>query len=310
MNKEGICVILPVFNGGSFLKESVESVLKQSFYPFEFLILDDCSNDESWAYLSSIKDERITLFKNETNKGLFYNLNYLIGRSTSPLIKLWSQDDIMYPGCLQAFLAFHGRHQHIGFSYCGRDIIDEYGIIKPNEHIDTTPDIVSPELHALIAYYTGSIAGNIANVCVNRKALERVGLFKERMKISADFDMWVRLARYYDTGFIREKLIQLRDHSGQLSRKESWYINHVEEDMEVYKYLNSYVSPGIRNEGKKLLRNHKLVFYYTLFIKSLVRGHFATAVSYTRLLSKFDNIFQITFSFIKAKLSKPVTPSF
>ena len=160
-----ISVILPVFNGMAYLALSVESVLKQELKNFEFLIIDDVSNDGSYEYLKSLKDDRIKLFRNETNKGLFYNLNFLIGQSASGLIKLWAQDDIMYPHCLGAFVNFHQKHPNLGFSYSGRTMIDEQGNVKSNKREDTTPEIISTELHAKIAYYTGSIAGNIANVC-------------------------------------------------------------------------------------------------------------------------------------------------
>ena len=102
----GISVVLPVYNGGSYLVSSGESVLQQNYTDFEFLILDDFSTDNSWQYLNSLSDKRITLFKNEKNNGLFCNLNFLIKKSKSNLIKIWAQDDIMYTNCLENFFQF------------------------------------------------------------------------------------------------------------------------------------------------------------------------------------------------------------
>jgi glycosyltransferase involved in cell wall biosynthesis len=284
-----ISVLLPVYNGGEYLKLAVNSVLEQDLEDFEFLILDDCSSDGSYEWLQELQDSRITLSRNETNRGLFYNLNLLIKKSDSPLIKLWAQDDIMYPNCLAGFVAFHQQHPQIGFSYCGRDVIDENGKIKENNGVDHTPEIINRVLHTGIAYFTGSIAGNIANTCISKKALDKVGVFNENMKISADFDMWVRLAEHYDTGFIRQKLIQLRDHEGQLSRNEKYYINHVREDLEVY---------------------HKLVFYYTLMVKAVLKADLKTAAAYARQLSAIDNFVLLTAAFVKAKIQKPPLPAF
>ena len=308
--KPAISIILPVFNGGSYLISSITSVLNQSLENFELLILDDCSTDNSWAYINGINDNRISIFKNEMNKGLFYNLNFLIKKCRSKLIKLWAQDDVMYPYCLESFVAFHLKHPGIGFSYSGRDIIDENGTVRKLDIIDNTPEIVSPDLHARIAFFTGSIAGNIANVCINREALNKVGSFNEQMKISADFDMWVRLAKEHDTGFIRDKLIQLRDHEGQLSRNENYYINHVKEDLEVYRNLLGYVKPPIKKEGILLLRNHKLVFYYTLMIKALMKRKPKTAHQFYKELCSIDNFSKLSVAFIKAKISKPGKPEF
>lgn len=300
-----ISIILPVYNGGHYLKSSIESVINQTYLNFELLILDDCSTDLSYEYLQSLSDSRITLFKNKVNQGLFFNLNFLINASKTSLIKLWAQDDIMYPDCLGTFVSFHKQHPQIGFSYSGRTIIDEEGNAKGNDSIDNTPEIISTELHARIAYYTGSIAGNIANVCINKVALERVGPFNESMKISADFDMWVRLAEHYETGYIKEKLIKLRDHSGQLSRNEKFYINHVREDFEVYKYLNNYVPQRLREEGVQIMRSQKLLFYYTLMIKSCLKFDFNTAKQYIQLITSYDpNFLRLTWSFVQSKLGR------
>lgn len=307
--KPKISVIFPVYNGGKYLKLSLQSVLYQKFKDFELLIIDDGSSDESCNYLQSIQDERISLYKNERNKGLFYNINFLIGQSSTYLIKLWAQDDIMYPHCLQSFVSFHEQHPDLGFSYSARDMIDDNGNIKPTNKVDKTPTIISTELHAAIAYYTGSIAGNIANVCINKRALQRVGYFKESMKISGDFDMWVRLAEHHETGFINEKLIQLRDHSGQLSRNKKYYLNHVKEDLEVYRYLNTYVSKDLFNEGKKILRNHKLRFYYTLMLKSLLQGDLKTGWEYIKVLALTDNFFLLSTRYFFLKLKKTAPPN-
>ena len=85
----------------------------------------------------------------------------------------------MYPHCLKSFVKFHHEHAGLGFSYSGRDIIDENGVIKMLDFVDNTPEIVSSDLHARIAFFMGSIADNIANVCLSRKALDNVGLFHE-----------------------------------------------------------------------------------------------------------------------------------
>ena len=304
MENSKISVVLPVFNGGNYLIESVNSILDQSLANFELLIIDDCSTDRSWEYLNTIKDSRINLFKNETNKGLFYNLNYLIKQSNSELIKLWAQDDIMLPDCLQSFVSFHNAHPEIGFSYSQRIIIDELGLTKENNVTDNTPEIISKELHSLIAYYTGSIAGNIANVCIHKNALDKVGLFNESMKISADFDMWVRIAEFFPVGHINQKLIKLRDHKGQLSRNEKYYIDHVREDLYVYKKLESYCDIETRLKGQKTMQKNKLLFYYTLMIKSFLKFNFKTTIKYFILIKGYDNFLKISFYFFKYKILK------
>ena len=297
-----ITVILPVFNGMKYLQQSVSSVLNQDFKDFEFLIIDDCSTDESWAYLQAINDARVHIFKNEINTGLFYNLNFLIKKSNSNLIKLWSQDDVMETNCIQEILAFHQRFPQIGFSYSGRRYIDAKGDFLNISQIDETPELVSPQLHAHICFITGSIAGNIANVTLNKKTLEEVGYFNEQMKISGDFEMWVRLAKDNPVGFIKKELVQLRNHKGQLSGQEKYFIYHLKEDIQAYKILFGYISKKQKEQGRKLLREKKLMFYYTLMIKAVLKGRLKTALNFLNLLSGFDNILILTYCFFVQKL--------
>ena len=267
-----ISIILPVYNGIKYLEQSVSSVLQQDYNNFEFLILDDYSTDSSWEYLLSINDERIKLFKNETNKGLFFNLNFLIERSFSPFIKLWSQDDIMHTNCIREIVEFHIQNPQIGFSYTGRDyMVEDNNIPVSTGVIDATPSIISTELHACIAFLTGSIAANISIVTLNKKALDNVGLFNENMKMSGDFEMWVRIAEHYPVGYISKKLIQVRQHKQQLSRQEKYYVNVLKESIQVYNYLLDYVNSKQKSEGRNLMRNYSLLFYYTLMIKAFLK---------------------------------------
>ena len=297
-----ISIILPVYNGIKYIKQSVNAVIDQQFTDFEFLIVDDCSTDGCWEYLQGLNDKRITLYRNEKNKGLFYNLNFLIEKSRSPLIKIWTQDDVMYPDCLKEIIAFHYLHPEIGFSYTERHYIDANSRLLEIRPVDNTAEIVTTALHTQIAFTTGSIAGNICNVTINKKVLDRVGPFNESMKISGDFEMWVRLAKDHPIGFINKYLVQFRNHKEQLSGQEKYLIYHLKEDLQVYSILLGYILPEQQIVGRRLLRNNKFLFYYTLMLKAFLKGQVKTGVRFFKLLSGFDNFFILTGCYIKNKV--------
>lgn len=297
-----ISIILPVFNGIRYLRESVQSVLMQEHTNWELLILDDCSTDGSWEYLKSITDGRVRIFRNKKNKGLFPNLNFLIAQSTAPLIKIWAQDDIMYSNCIGEFINFHRQYPEIGFSYSERHYINNIGELSISSKIDLTPEIVNQQLHTEIAFLTGSIAGNIANVALTRFALDKIGLFNEGMKISGDFEMWVRIAQFYPIGFLKKPLIQLRNHKEQLSEQSKYYYYHLKEDIYTYIQLFNYISSEDRLRGIKILRKTKCVFYFTLMLKFIYKAKFSIALDFFITLRRFDNIFLIAYQFIRVKM--------
>jgi glycosyltransferase involved in cell wall biosynthesis len=301
MNK--IAVVLPVYNGMKFLESNVSSVLKQTYTDFIFLIADDCSTDGSWEYLTSLNDSRIQLYRNERNSGLFHTLNFLCKEANTELIKIWSQDDIMYSNCLVETVTFHNRFPDISFSYSDREHIDELGqIIASADLIDFTPAYISRELHDKIALFTGSIAGNIANVAIVSEKLKEVGYFDETMTIAADFDMWVKLTERYNIGRINKKLIQLRTHSGQLSKAPEYYIRHLVEEKKILRNLMNRVDKDLKDFGRKNIKWRKGPLYFSFLLQTIKRGNWKTTRRFYNELSEIDNIFVLTLRWMALKL--------
>lgn len=244
MNKK-IAVILPVYNGGALLKTAIRSVLEQDEQDFEFLICDDCSSDNSAALIKDLVKEhhQVKIYQNETNLGLFKTLNKLMHLSSAQLVHLWSQDDIMKPNCLSSTIAFHDQYPNIGMSYSGRDLIDENGDLISSYPDDQTPAIIHTGLYAKISSYWGCIAGNIANVTINKKAFLLVGNFNENMQVSGDFDYWTRLAEKYPIGFNKMANILLRIHPLQLSHQYSSIAHRIKEDIQIMQKLLAMADP-------------------------------------------------------------------
>lgn len=310
MGELEISVVLPVYNGMKYLRASVESVLSQSFSQFEFLICDDASNDGSWEWLESIHDPRIRLFRNEANKGLFPTLNFLCRNASAKIIKLWTQDDIMNPDCLEETIAYHHKYPLISFSYSERQHIDEDGqFIPSNDLKDFTPESIPRSLHDKIALFTGSIAGNISNVTIVKGKLEEVGYFDESMTIAADFDMWVRLTKDYDIGKIKKPLIRLRSHSGQLSRSPQYYIRHLKEEKKIFNELMGRVDNGLREFGWSCIMQRKHPLYFSFMLQAVRRGEWKIVREFIRELSQNDNIILLSFRWLRLKLKRGFSKS-
>jgi len=289
-----------------YLEQSVQSVLNQDLHSFEFLICDDCSKDLSWEYLKLIKDDRVTVFRNEKNKGLFATLNFLCKSTDADIIKLWSQDDIMNINCLSETVKFHEKYKDIAFSYSDRIHIDDKDeVIRSNDYIDYTPEFIPKKLHDKIALFTGSIAGNISNVAIINKKVKEVGYFDESMTICADFDMWVKLSANNDIGKIKKPLILLRDHDGQLSRSPSYYLRHLKEDKKVFNALMARASDEMKVFGIKNLRRRKLPLYFSFFLQTVKRRDWQLAKAFISELSKQDNIILLALRWTYLKCTTP-----
>ena len=93
-----ISVVMPTYNTPlNWLKEAVESVLNQTFKDFEFIIVDDCSTDESVDYLKGLTDERVRIVRNRTNLGVTKSLNVGVDEARGKYIARMDADDVCFP---------------------------------------------------------------------------------------------------------------------------------------------------------------------------------------------------------------------
>ena len=288
MDPPDVAIILPVYNGERYLKESVSSVLNQTFERFEFIICDDASQDASRDILSDYDDARIRVLTNGQNRGLFPTLNRLVQASQAPLIRLWSQDDRMKPDCLKVETQFWEKHPDLGMSFCLRDHIDADGKTTWTAPRDRTSSVLSPAHMAQSSFYHGSPPGNIATVMLNREALQEVGLFREDMTYSGDFEMWVRLSERYKTGIVAQGLVDLRFHAGQLSR-QNVMLHKIREDQEVVRRLLDRLPDHLQDHAQIYNRWHRHVRYAHHMVKSLLKGRWREAGETLHLLRRVDN---------------------
>ena len=104
---------MSVYNGERYLREAIDSILKQTYKDFDFVIYDDCSTDSSSAIIQSYDDPRIVYRRNDVNQGLTRNLADGVKKAETYYIARMDADDIAYPERLQKQLDWMDEHQEI-----------------------------------------------------------------------------------------------------------------------------------------------------------------------------------------------------
>lgn len=136
-----ISVIMPVYNAGKFLREAIDSILGQTHTDLEFIIVNDCSADESEAIILSYTDPRIVYIKHEVNKGVVAAMNTGIALVKAPLLCIMHADDISLPERLAWQKEWLERHPESAL-VAGKTLpIDESG--APAKPWDMDEKIVS-----------------------------------------------------------------------------------------------------------------------------------------------------------------------
>lgn len=112
MENDLVSIITPLHESEDFIKETVESVLAQSYTKWEMIIVDDCSKDEGASLVKSFmaKDARIKYLKNKTNSGPAVTRNTAIEAANGRFIAFLDSDDVWYPEKLESQLKFMEDH--------------------------------------------------------------------------------------------------------------------------------------------------------------------------------------------------------
>ena len=233
-----VTVLLPVYNGANYLRESIDSVLKQTYRDFELHILDDGSNDATPQIAQGTGDPRVRYSKNEGRFGLFKTLNRGFDEAASSLVRIWAHDDRMLPVCLENFVAFAREHPEAGMIYCDFFAIDANAKRTGAETCyqgqrQRTPDLAEPLISALLFFYYGCLPGNISTVLLRREAWKKTAGFLTGIQQAPDYDMWTRVSEQYPIGFLREKLIELREHPLQLGKLGHKQMTSIDEELPV-----------------------------------------------------------------------------
>jgi glycosyltransferase involved in cell wall biosynthesis len=106
MNRPSLSVIMPNYNHGRFLRQSLAAIAEQSYQPAEILVVDDASTDDSLAILSELcfNNRRIRLLRNERNMGVIATLNHGLANVTGDYVVGASADDKILPGLFEKSL--------------------------------------------------------------------------------------------------------------------------------------------------------------------------------------------------------------
>jgi len=123
--EDTVSVIIPVYNSEKFLKESIESILSQSYENIEIIAVDDGSTDNSLEILNQFKGDIIVI--HQKNQGLAGALNTGIKKMTGKWFKWFSPDDIMNPDAIETLVRKGIELGENCIVYSNWDLIDEKG---------------------------------------------------------------------------------------------------------------------------------------------------------------------------------------
>ena len=215
-----ISVILCVFNAGTgasdprssrWLRESIESILRQTFTRFELIIVNDGSTDNTAEILSSFSDPRIRIITNERNQGLTVSLNRGLKEARGNLVARIDADDRAAPFRLQRQYEYLTAHPYTALVGSWAEYINEEGVPLRTRK--------TPALFMRLRY--DLLFGNPflhSSICFRKKEILRAGGYNPTFRHAQDYDLYERLAFEKNAVLenIPEPLIQYRTRAGSI----------------------------------------------------------------------------------------------
>jgi len=210
-----VTVLMTVYNGGDYLKASVQSILNQTFKDFEFLIVNDCSTDDSVKTIESFNDKRIIIHNNEKNIGQTKSLNVGLKLAKGKYIARMDADDMAFPPWLEKLSGFMSTNLEYDVVSSGAVVIDKNDNIK--YFIDRLID--NDEIMFTIFFHTPL---NHVGSMMNKETILSIGGYNESFSIVQDYELWSSLIRKgKKITSIADYLVAVRIHNQSLTGQES-----------------------------------------------------------------------------------------
>ena len=201
---------MPVYNGEKFVTEALESILAQTFTDFDFIIVDDGSQDGSAELIRSYeaRDDRVRFLRSNHNAGEPIARNLGMSLSSAEYIAVMDGDDISLPRRLERQVEYMRANPAIGLLGAGAQAVNEN--LLPLYPFDL------PQHHALIAFnvLVGSSFVH-PTVMMRRQLLESVGGYEPSQRTACDTELWSRLMWRTRFANLPETLLLYRRHDAQ-----------------------------------------------------------------------------------------------
>jgi glycosyltransferase involved in cell wall biosynthesis len=284
---KNITVLMAVYNDSQYLRSSIKNIVNQTHEDFEFLIIDDGSEDNTEEVINGFKDSRIN-YKKTVHLGLAGALNYGLNISSGDWIARIDADDLNTQGRLKSQIDFIKKNPRCdvvsSWSVYFKDPAKILFCIKPpteDSDIKAFLDLHNPLNHSSVIF--------------NKKKIINGGSYNIKLKCYEDFELWFRLKDELRFGIIPEVLVYTRMRKNSLSKTGS---KKAIRDL-LIKNAMQKINTSNSGSDKNYWRNIFFWIEYFYGAKEDVRKHFGKDIT-------IKKTFAIINSFLPGKIFEKV----
>jgi len=258
-----VSVLIPVYNRESFISETIDSALAQTYPDFEVIIVDNASTDTTWNIIQTYvaKDPRVKAFRNEVNVGPVRNWLRCVEEATGHYGKILWSDDLISPTFIEKCVPFL-EEDNVGFVYTGTEIFDDQRGIKSDAYFIGDTGIFSTDDFITSSLFTDKYPVSPGCAIFRMNDIKKNLLLNIPNKVNSDFSMHaigndlllflLTANRYKSFAFINEKLSFFRIHSGSITINSERGKTPLHYDLAISYFLENFRPDLIRNFNSKL----------------------------------------------------------
>jgi glycosyltransferase involved in cell wall biosynthesis len=260
-NNPLVSVIVTTYNRKKLLKETINSILNQTYKNFELIVVDNCSEYDFFDHIKSFNDNRIKSFQNRNYEVIAINRNFGIKKAKGEYIAFCDDDDNWIAEKLDKQISFMQDHEDVGLTYVPYSFLNADGTITGN--FPKQKNIFRGKVFRQL--YFKSIIAN-SGVVIRKDLVKEIGYLNEDIKYVAmeDYDYWLRISLKTNVGYIEEEpLLLLRKWQHNISKgwlkqwKRSFVIHRGYKDQaDNWLFLKTMLNDSI--------------YYFAMYLKSKV----------------------------------------
>lgn len=192
-----VSVLIKSFNHAAFIRQSIQSILDQSFGDFEIIVTDDASTDNSVDIIREFKDPRINLEVSARNEGIAPTMNKCIARARGQYLAILNSDDFALPGRLEKQVSFLDENPDISVLFGMPLPVDDDG--RPTKpHNDFSIPYDQPRVSRAtwlrhLFFHGNCFCGPAA--MIRSTAFDVMGQINPKYTNLEDLDMWIRMLK-------------------------------------------------------------------------------------------------------------------
>jgi Glycosyl transferase family 2 len=203
-----VSIVLPTYNGVKYIRQSVESCLKQTFETIELIVVDDGSSEDIQGIVEGYRDSHIKYFRHDKNRGLSEALNTGFRNSTGQYLTWTSDDNYFAEDAIERMVAFLQTYPEVDF-VCADSVV-----ITGNA--DGT---ILRTLRAKPPQTLRSSNGVTPCFLYKRNVYEAIGNYDASCFLAEDYDYWMRISRHFRLQRMFRLLYYYRRHADSLTDK-------------------------------------------------------------------------------------------